>query len=74
MRLAFVKSCAPQREMLLRQSTSVLVGELCSKEFDMWTWPRDLGLRQFPSYDFAEHQRKENVATSVQDWSLDYWM
>lgn len=33
MRLVYVKSCAPQREMLSRQPTSVLVREQCSEEF-----------------------------------------
>lgn len=35
MRLVFVKSSAPQREMQLRQPTWILVRELGSKELDV---------------------------------------
>lgn len=69
MRAVFVKSFAPQREMLLRQPTSVLLRKWVSEGKGL----RDLSLlRQLPSYRFGDCQWTGDATTSVQDGALGY--
>ena len=68
-----VKSCAPPREVLLRQPTSALLRELCSEEIDMRR-PSNFEalslLRQLPSYRCDDCCWMNDAVYSTQTGSL----